>query len=185
MTISRSENMRRIRSRNTKPEILLRKALWAVGIRGYRLHARTGVGRPDLVFPGPRVAVYIDGCQWHGCPDHYVRPRSNAKFWAQKLRQSVNRDRRQTLELERLGWRVIRIWEHQVYETVEDCIALIRRAIRAEQWSPAPRWCVVRVDELEPGPPPIEQRLLEMLRNPCEVDIGEGRRVTAKWRRPR
>jgi DNA mismatch endonuclease, patch repair protein len=105
--------MSRIRGRDTGPELLFRRALWARGLR-YRLHARELQGRPDLVFPRPRVAVFIDGCQWHGCPEHYVRPRSNEAFWTAKLAQNVSRDRRQTAQLEAGDWRVIRVWEHDI-----------------------------------------------------------------------
>src|SRR5687768_10638296 len=106
--------MSRIRGRNTAPEIRLRQLLWRRGLR-YRLAVRVSNVRPDLVFTGARLAVFVDGCFWHGCPEHYVRPRSsNAKFWAQKLQDNVSRDERQTLRLEADGWRVLRVWEHEL-----------------------------------------------------------------------
>jgi len=105
--------MSRIKGSNTKPETLLRKALWSLGVR-YRLGVRIGRMRPDLVFKKAKLAVFVDGCFWHGCPEHYTPPRSRAGFWAKKLKENVERDIRQTLELERAGWRVLRIWEHQV-----------------------------------------------------------------------
>src|SRR5262245_51945914 len=107
--------MARIRPRDTSPERLLRKHLWNAGLR-YRLHVPTPAGRPDIVFVSRRVAVFVDGCFFHGCPDHYVRPRSSCAFWAEKLAANVRRDIDQTRELERLGWRVCRIWEHEVFE---------------------------------------------------------------------
>src|SRR5580692_10585444 len=109
MGLSRSEQMARIRSRNTTPERVLRGLLWSAGLR-YRLHATTPAGRPDIVFPGTRVAVFVDGCFWHGCPDHYVRPRSSSDFWSRKLLENFKRDGAQTERLEALGWRVCRIW---------------------------------------------------------------------------
>lgn len=87
------------RSQHTRPEVLLRQALWRAGLR-YRLHTRTPVGRPDIVFPRQKVAIFIDGCFWHGCPEHYVRPRSRPEFWAAKLLTNFERDHRQTRELE-------------------------------------------------------------------------------------
>jgi DNA mismatch endonuclease, patch repair protein len=105
--------MSRIKGANTKPETLLRKALWSLGVR-YRLGTRIGRVRPDLVFKKARLAIFVDGCFWHGCPDHYTPPRSRARFWAKKLKENVERDIRQTFELERAGWRVLRIWEHQL-----------------------------------------------------------------------
>src|SRR4051812_21964937 len=118
MALTRSEQMARIRGVNTTPELRLRARLWSTGLR-YRLHLRTPAGRPDLVIPGAQVAVYIDGCQWHGCPKHYVRPRSKDEFWAAKLHENVARDLRQTQQLEALGWRVLRFWEHEVWEEPE------------------------------------------------------------------
>ena len=113
MGMTRSENMARIHSSDTRPEVILRHALWRAGLR-YRLNAKTPSGRADLVFRRGQLAVFVDGCFWHGCPDHYVRPRNREHFWAKKLRENVARDRRQTVTLEALGWRVYRIWEHDV-----------------------------------------------------------------------
>ena len=182
-SLNRSEQMSRIRSRNTIPERLLRRALWAAGFR-YRLHWPTPAGRPDIVFPGTRVAVFIDGCFWHGCPDHYVRPGSREDFWSAKLAENVTRDRHQTRELEDAGWRVVRVWEHEVFERVEDIVALVRRALNDAEWSPRPDWRVVRVDEID-ATARAETRFIEMLRRPHERREVTGRRVTAKWRRPR
>ncbi len=183
MALTRSQQMSRIKGRNTRPEIRLRKALWAVGLR-YRLHHRTPAGRPDVVFPGRKVAVFIDGCFWHGCPHHYVRPCSREEFWSGKLRENVDRDRRQTLALEAAGWRVVRLWEHEIYETLEDCVARVRAAIGDESWEPEPGFRVVLVEEIEPETR-IERRHMEVLREPDICRHEEGRRITAKWRRPR
>src|SRR5262245_35460834 len=98
MPLSRSEQMARIRSCNTSPEILLRRALWREGLR-YRLHVRTVTARPDLVLAHYRTAVFIDGCFWHGCPEHYVPPRSSSLYWAEKLATNVSRDIRQSRAL--------------------------------------------------------------------------------------
>src|SRR5689334_1387580 len=98
--------MSRIRGSNTSPERLLRLALWRRGYR-YRLHARTPVGAPDIVFGRRKVAVFVDGCFWHGCPEHYVRPRTRNAFWDAKLDENFKRDRRQTLALIQAGWRVL------------------------------------------------------------------------------
>lgn len=111
---SRSRNMSRIRGSNTEPELLLRKALHHAGFRGYRLNIRTPGGRGDIVWPSRRWAIFIDGCFWHGCPEHYVMPRSNGKFWREKLRENVSRDSRQTLKLINEGWVIVRLWEHEV-----------------------------------------------------------------------
>lgn len=181
--LSRSEQMSRIRGQNTRPELLLRTALWAARLR-YRVHAETPVGKPDLIFPGPRVAVFIDGCFWHGCPFHYVRPRSRIDHWAAKLRVNVERDRRQTLELETLGWRVVRVWEHEIYEAIAEVVERIRKAVVGAESAPHSDWRVVEVEEIDSALR-MERRHLEQLRDACIRRIEEGRRITVKWRRPR
>jgi len=180
--LSRSEQMSRIRAQDTAPEWRLRRALWAAGLR-YRVRVRTVVGKPDLVFLGPRVAVFIDGCFWHGCPRHYVRPGSRVEFWAQKLRINVDRDRAQTLELEALGWMVVRVWEHEVYEVLAEVVDRVRRAAKGDRGDDVPDWRVVRVEEIDRSRR-LERRHLEALREPALTRVEEGRRVTAKWRRP-
>lgn len=123
----RSENMSRIRGTNTKPELLLRKALWKKGMR-YHLHSSIGGIRPDIVFKTNKLAVFVDGCFWHGCPLHYVRPRSRAEFWADKLRANTARDQVQTLRLIEDGWMVLRFWEHEIKSGLEQVVALVLNA---------------------------------------------------------
>ena len=108
----RSHCMSRNRGVDTTPEVVLRKALWGLGLR-YTLRS-TLPGRPDLVFPLHRVALFVDGCFWHRCPRHAVPPRSNADFWERKLTANVERDARVNRELRALRWRVIRVWEHEI-----------------------------------------------------------------------
>ncbi len=110
--LTRSENMARIRSRDTKPEIRLRQALWAAGCR-YRLHYDLP-GRPDIVFIAAKLAVFVDGCFWHGCPLHYSAPRTREDFWKSKLRKNVLRDMAADDALVSKNWRVIRIWQHDL-----------------------------------------------------------------------
>lgn len=175
--------MSRIRGTNTGPELRLRKALWAAG-RRYRLHYRTPAGRPDVVFPGARVAVFIDGCFWHGCPVHYVRPRSREGFWSLKLRTNVDRDRAQTLLLEGEGWRVVRAWEHEVYEDLPAVVARVSAALDDSNWTGEPSERVARVEPID-DVRNTERRFLEALRDPTQRRVLHGRRFTTKWRRPR
>jgi DNA mismatch endonuclease, patch repair protein len=119
----RSLCMSRIRGRNTRPEIVLRTALWSLGLR-YRLHFPIP-GKPDVAFPRQRVAVFVDGCFWHGCPEHSVKPKTNSAFWTDKLRKNVARDRRNELELAELGWTFVRFWEHELDQSPEDCAASV------------------------------------------------------------
>jgi len=108
----RSHCMSRIRGKDTVPEMTLRRALWARGLR-YRLHYRI-TGRPDIVFPGQKTAIFIDGCFWHGCPAHRTHPKNNADFWRTKIENNIARDADVTKILEAEGWTVLRFWEHQI-----------------------------------------------------------------------
>jgi DNA mismatch endonuclease (patch repair protein) len=131
---TRSFNMSRIRSRDTKPEIALRKALWSRGHRGYRTRSKLP-GRPDVVFGRLKLAVFVDGCFWHGCPKcgDGRPPRSNLKYWSPKLATNRERDRRQTLQLRRQGWTVLRMWEHDVLSDTEKCAERVSIAVQRLQ----------------------------------------------------
>ena len=103
------------KSRDTKPELALRSAVHARGLR-YRVSAKplAGVRRTaDLVFPRAQVAVFLDGCFWHGCPEHHTVAAANASFWAEKVENNRARDRNTDERLAEAGWVSIRIWEHE------------------------------------------------------------------------
>lgn len=181
MALSRSQQMSRIRGRDTHPEILLRAALREAGLDCSE-QASTPVGRPDLVVDEPPVAIFIDGCFWHGCPEHYVRPRSREDFWAGKLRSNVERDQRQTAALEQSGWRVVRVWEHEVFECPED---VVRRILVATKPRRPPRrrsWRVVEVEVLDKATD-LERQYLVDLRNVRLRKTRDRVRSTKKWRR--
>jgi len=111
----RSANMRANRRTDTKPELALRRALHRQGFR-YRKDYRIDLGgarvRPDIAFTARRVAVFVDGCFWHVCPEHGTKPANNTWYWGPKLARNVERDRAADSALEAAGWRVVRIWEH-------------------------------------------------------------------------
>lgn len=109
----RSYCMSRIQGKDTQPEFLLRKAISSAGIKGYRLHYRL-LGKPDIIFPKRKIAVFIDGCFWHKCPKCFIKPATNKKFWEKKIESNVKRDRIVNAELRRKGWKVLRIWEHEM-----------------------------------------------------------------------
>ena len=178
MPLSRSEQMARIKGQNTRPETLLRSELWRRGLR-YRLGARVPVGRPDLVFPGQRIAVFIDGCFWHGCPIHYVRPRSQASFWTDKLRANVERDRRHTLMLESHGWLVCRLWEHEITNDLALAADRIVAVVRGRVARRRPSWRVIQVDPVDSAAVvrDRERRHLVDLRDPGICRTVEGPRV--------
>jgi DNA mismatch endonuclease (patch repair protein) len=103
--------MSAIRSENTKPEIALRKALWARGLR-FRIHY--GKEKIDIAFPSQKVAIFVDGCFWHGCPIHSHIPKSNREYWLPKLRRNMERDKSKQDRLGLQGWKVMRFWEHEL-----------------------------------------------------------------------
>lgn len=114
-----SEGVRRCmqanKSRDTKPELALRRAVHALGLR-YRVAARplSAIRRTaDLTFSRAKVAVFLDGCFWHGCPEHHTKSATNSGYWAEKVHRNQERDRETDRLLEESGWSVIRIWEHE------------------------------------------------------------------------
>lgn len=125
----RSQLMGRVRRSGTAPELALRRALRRAGI-AYRLRDRGLLpGSPDLVFPIPRLAVFVDGCFWHGCAKHGSRPKTNVAFWEAKLLRNRLRDRRVDRALKRLGWAVVRVWEHDVRADVAAIVRVIGRRL--------------------------------------------------------
>ncbi len=105
--------MASVRSRgNTTTELPMAQLLWLAGIRGYRKHWPVA-GKPDFAWPGRKIAVFVDGCFWHGCRCKYL-PRTNAEFWRSKIETNMRRDRRVAAALRREGWKVIRIKECSV-----------------------------------------------------------------------
>jgi DNA mismatch endonuclease, patch repair protein len=117
-----SERMARVRRRDTTPELELRSELHRRGYR-YRVDRRPRRGVPsraDLVFGPAKVAVYVDGCFWHSCPEHGTMPRSNEAFWQDKLAGNQERDAKVNALLAAAGWTVVRIWEHEEIEPAAD-----------------------------------------------------------------
>lgn len=131
--------MRANRRTDTKPELALRRALHAQGFR-YRKDYRIDVGgarvRPDIAFTARRVAVFVDGCFWHCCPQHGTRPANNTWYWGPKLSRNVERDRTADAALTAAGWRVVRIWEH---EAVPAAVASVIAALDASRAGDAVR----------------------------------------------
>lgn len=124
-----SARMSKQRSRDTDIEIALRRILHAAGFR-YRVHRRPlkGVRREaDIVFGPARVAVFVDGCYWHGCPEHATWPKTNAGFWREKIEKNRTRDRDTDARLAEAGWAAVRVWEHEsAAEAAGRIAALVR-----------------------------------------------------------
>jgi DNA mismatch endonuclease (patch repair protein) len=123
------------RASETRPELALRSELHQRGLRFRKHHAPLkGLRcRADVVFPRERVAVFVDGCFWHRCPEHGTAPRTNSDYWSQKLDRNVARDRNNNDALTKAGWKVIRIWEHESTATAANTVEVAVRAARATQ----------------------------------------------------
>jgi len=129
--LTRSESMSRVRGKNSSAERALRSGLHARGLR-FRLHRRVEDIVVDIVFPRPRVAVFVDGCFWHGCPKHATFPKTNQEYWLPKLAENRERDRRQTARLRGAGWRVVRVWEHECLPPADRIVQRIVTACRGK-----------------------------------------------------
>ncbi|WP_374985737.1 very short patch repair endonuclease [Streptomyces fradiae] len=158
-TASVRARMSRQASRNTKAEMELRRAIHAAGLR-YRVHRRPvkGVRREaDIVFGPAQVAVFVDGCFWHGCPEHATWPKNNAEFWREKIERNRARDRDTDTRLAAAGWLSVRVWEHESPESAAQRIGAL-----VVQRRPGPGSAAGRVGTLaraagQGGPPPHRQ----------------------------
>ena len=114
--------MKAMPRKSTGPEVVLRRALFARGLR-FRLHNRNLPGTPDIVLPGAKIAVFVDGCFWHKCPKHGSLPKNNRDWWSDKLTATKARDRKKDRELRAVGWLPIHVWEHTSPDDAADEIA--------------------------------------------------------------
>lgn len=129
-----SARMSNLARRDTKPEVALRKALQGRGLR-FRVQVKVPGNRRrtvDIAFTRARLAVFVDGCFWHGCPEHHVPPQANAEWWRWKIDLNRARDRDTDTALGSAGWQVVRIWEHVHPEVAADLVAATYRARLAE-----------------------------------------------------
>lgn len=119
-------SMKGNKGKGTKPELVVRKALREAGYPGYRLNWRKAPGRPDICYPGRKVAVFVNGCFWHQCPVcHPHLPRHNSDYWIPKLRRNVERDAEKTAALEEKGWTVVVVWECELKKNPNEAISRI------------------------------------------------------------
>jgi DNA mismatch endonuclease (patch repair protein) len=138
---TRSRVMARIRSRDTSPELALRSGLYEAGIRGWRCHARHIAGKPDIAFTRWHVAVFVDGCFWHGHPDFFT-PGKSGDYWDAKIERTKERDRIANESLRSQGWSVLRFWDFEVEEDIDRCVSEVIAALaeaRAADLRPAHR----------------------------------------------
>ncbi len=128
--ISRSENMRRIKSKDTTIEILLRKELWKRGLR-YRKNAKDVYGKPDIVFKGKKLAVFADSEFWHGkqlLEGKYI-PKTNTEFWVNKITRTIERDKEVNEKLKNEGWMILRFWEADIRKNVLECVDIVEKTL--------------------------------------------------------
>jgi DNA mismatch endonuclease, patch repair protein len=153
----RSANMRANRRTDTKPELALRRALHKLGYRyrkDYRLDLDGRRVRPDIAFTARRVAVFVDGCFWHACPEHGSKPRANDWYWTPKLARNVERDRVADQTLAAAGWQVVRIWEH---ESLEQALGAVIAVVGARvPVDPVPSSVDPVAPPVDPVAPPVD-----------------------------
>ncbi len=123
-----AKTMRANRSKDTKPELALRRALWAAGLRGYRKNVRRLPGTPDVVYGRAKLAVFLHGCYWHQCPrcTRNRVPKTNAAYWEAKFAGNVARDARQHAELVTAGWQVLVVWECELKADLQAIVNRVR-----------------------------------------------------------
>jgi DNA mismatch endonuclease (patch repair protein) len=127
----RSRTMAAVKSTgNRSTERVLRARLACSGISGWRMHARDVAGCPDFVFDRERLAVFVDGCFWHGCPSCHRPPSSNQEYWTRKVARNRSRDRRNSRALRIDGWTVLRVWEHALRGNPESVLRRIRGIVQ-------------------------------------------------------
>lgn len=125
-----SEMMSRIKPTNSKPELLLRKHLFSKGLRGYRKNAKSLPGKPDIVYTKRKVAVFINGCYWHGCEEcGWKPPAHNTEYWANKIQKNKQRDKVKIEKLEEIGYKVITIWEHEIKKDIDLVVDKIQKTL--------------------------------------------------------
>jgi DNA mismatch endonuclease (patch repair protein) len=123
--------MRANKAKDTKPEVLLRKQLVNSHLRGYRLHPKSLPGRPDIVFGKNKLAIFINGCFWHRCPNCALPlPKSNTDFWKKKFDANVTRDQKKVQALQDIGWITITIWECAISADPARCVKEIRQVLK-------------------------------------------------------
>ena len=127
---STSRVMSANRGKDTKPEIILRKTLWAAGLKGYRLHRKKVPGRPDIAFTGKHVAVFVNGCFWHRCPTCKLPlPKSHQKFWREKFERNTKRDKAKVKQLRAQGWKVVTVWECEIKKDISRPLRAIKKVL--------------------------------------------------------
>ncbi len=136
-TKQRSKTMSKIRGKNSLPELLLRKALWAQHIR-FRIHKKDLPGRPDLVMDKYKLAIFVDGDFWHGYNWQQRKPKTNTTFWVAKIERNQQRDQFVNEQLQAMGFTVMRFWEHEVKQNLKACVNQVLLYVEAARVAKVP-----------------------------------------------
>jgi len=126
---------------NKTTERRFRSALVRAGLSGWKVRPKGGIGNPDFLFPAAKLAVFVDGCFWHGCPRCRHVLKRNAGYWTEKIKRNRARDRRTALALRRLGFKILRFWEHELSDTISRCVNRLRKALFTLPIRPPDRRC--------------------------------------------
>ena len=126
----RKRTMKAVKSKGTKLEKRLTATLAGMGISGWKKNVKSITGKPDVAFLDQKIAIFVDGCFWHGCKIHYKPPSTRSKFWSEKIVQNKKRDKKVSRELKQAGWKVVRCWEHEVVKYPEKIIGKIENALK-------------------------------------------------------
>jgi DNA mismatch endonuclease (patch repair protein) len=124
----RSRIMSRVRAKDTGPELALRRALWAAGVRGWRCHVRSIEGTPDIAWAGRRVVIFVDSAWWHGHPSRWTPGRLPGE-WDSKISANRKRDNVVNARLAGEGWTVVRIWDFEIVSDLADCVERVKGAV--------------------------------------------------------
>jgi DNA mismatch endonuclease, patch repair protein len=125
----RSEVMRAVKSKNTKLEILFRKALWKKGFR-YSTNSKKYFGTPDIVLRKHNTVIFVDSCFWHGCGKHFRLPAVRRKFWKDKIETNRRRDKNVSAFYRRRGWTVLRFWQHDIMTELNRLVQIVEHSLR-------------------------------------------------------
>ncbi|MGH8004995.1 MAG: very short patch repair endonuclease [Limisphaerales bacterium] len=130
--ITRLRIMAAVRSKGNKStESRFRAILAASGLRGWQMQVQSLPGRPDFTFKRKKIAIFVDGCFWHGCPKCYRRPKSKRSYWDAKVERNRLRDQKNRQSLRKMGWVTLRLWEHQVLKSPTSCLQKLSFALNA------------------------------------------------------
>lgn len=127
----RSDIMSKVKNKDSKIEITLRKALWEEGYR-YRKNSTKYFGKPDIVLPKYKTLIFVDSCFWHGCKKHGSMPATRTEFWEKKIARNKERDKEVNQHYKKEGWQVIRVWEHELKKDFSETFSDINKKLKDE-----------------------------------------------------